>query len=152
MMRRLVLFTAAIFGLGALPLNAMATPTTGLNAPIQPSTPTVGSEIKRGADAAERCSALFTMPTNAAAFTNCIDSRQSSNRQTMGTGYEAYDVGIYFVAKMNLNVAIDVLGESRPETRVIQAKNNLYDVYYRQARDKLNLTDADAQRAALIGS
>lgn len=124
---------------------------SGLNAPIAPSTPTVGGEIRRGADSGNRCADLFAMPTRADGFMNCIDARQSSNRQSMGTGYEAYDVGIYFVAKMNLNVAIEVLGGNRPENRVLQAKLNLYDVYYRQARDKLHLTDADAQRGALIG-
>lgn len=89
------------------------------------------------------------MPTRADGFINCIDARQSSNRQSMGTGYEAFDLGIYHTARMNLKVAIEVRGG---DNGMLQAKFNLYDVYYRQAREKLQLTDSEVQRAALIGS
>ena len=129
--------------------GAVSGRSTGLNAPILPSTPTVGSEIKRGADAGDRCADLFRMPTRADRFINCIDARQSSNRQSMGTGYEAFDLGIYQTARMNLKVAIEVGGGGNG---VLQAKLNLYEVYYRQTRDKLQLTDSEVQRAALIGS
>ena len=148
MMRAIRIAQACIAMLYCMPAFAQ----NPLDAPLPTSAPTIGSEIKRGADAGNRCADLFTMPTRADGFMNCIDARQSANRQAMGTGYEAYDVGIYFVAKMNLNVSIEVLDGNRPEIRVIQAKKNLYDVYYRQARDMLHLTDAEAERGSFIGS
>lgn len=149
-MRRLAIFIAAVTGLGALSQAAMAAQPTGLNAPIQPPMPTVGSEIKRGADAADRCSTLYTMPTGADGFVACVDARQSANRQSAGT-YEAFDVGLYFMAKANMGVAIDILSQAGRDTATLRATLNLYDVRYRQARDKLHLTDAEAAKGAYIG-
>lgn len=143
---------AATVSLVALPLTAMAAPPTGLNAPIQPSTPTVGSEIKRGADAADRCGDLYTMPTDAPGFIACVAARQSANRQSAGTGYEAFDIGLYFMAKMNIGVAIDVLKKSGRDDAVLHSTMSLYELRYKQARDKFALTDSDTKRAAYIGS
>ncbi|GLV30098.1 hypothetical protein TomTYG75_26140 [Sphingobium sp. TomTYG75] len=150
-MQRLAILIAAVTSLGAFSLTAMAAPPTGLNAPVQPSTPTVGSEIKRGADAADRCGTLYTMPTSADGFAACVDARQSANRQSAGVGYEAFDIGLYFMAKANIGVAIDILSKAGRDVAVLRARMNLYEVRYRQARDKLNLTDAEAEKGAYIG-
>jgi len=151
-MQRLAIFIAAVTSLGAFSLTAIAAPPAGLNAPIQPSTSTVGSEIKRGADAADRCGTLYTMPTSADGFAACVDAHQSANRQNAGVGYEAFDIGLYFIAKANIGVAIDILSKAGRDVAVLQARMNLYEVRYRQTRDKLKLSDDEVQRGALIGS
>lgn len=140
---------ASVVLCGAVQSSAQS---TGLNAPIPPPTLTVGSEIKRGADAADRCSTVFVLPTKSDGFIDCIDVRQSTNRQTMGNGYEAYDAGLYFMAKMNIGVALEILSKRGRDVGVLQAKLNVYDVRYRQARDKLGLGDSEVQRGALIGN
>lgn len=142
--------TCAVLAMTAGSSFAMAQ--NRLSAPLPASAPTIGSEIKRGADAANRCGSLHQMPTDADGFTSCIDLRQSSNRQANATSYEAFDAGLYFMAKMNLVVAIDVLGKSDRSVPVLQARFNLYDAWYRQIRDKLKLTDDDVKRGALIGN
>lgn len=45
---------ALVTGSALISTSVASGQSTGLNAPILPSTPTVGSEIKRGADAGDR--------------------------------------------------------------------------------------------------
>jgi len=127
--------------------NASASP-AGLDVPIAPTTPTVRSEIKRGADTVDRCSRQYVLPTYMDGFVGCVDAAQSNNRRDMKAGYEAFDAGLYFMAKTNLGVDVDILSESGRDASLLRARFNLFDVRYRQARDALHLTDADVSRAA----
>ena len=132
--------------------TAMAAPASALDAPIIPATPTVGSEIKRGADAANRCSDLNQMPTEADGYINCIDASQSANRQSMAAGYDAFDVGLYSKAKRALDVSAKILSVREPEiSAILYSKFKVYEIRYQQDLEKLHLTDDEAERAALIG-
>lgn len=125
-----------------------------LNSPIAPSTPTVGSEIKRGADAGERCASLFMMPTKRDGFANCIDSSQAANRQRMGNGNDAFDLGIYLIAKRNMDVAAEVMKPRAAaiEISILEGRSSLYEIKMRHARERLNVSEADVERAAILGS
>ena len=124
---------------------------TSLDAPLPPSSPTIGSEVGRGADAAKSCESISAV-RDVLAYERCISSARDQNRQGMRTGYEAFDAGLYWQETFRLSVLVqtlskqDVLGQrGLAESGLALAKTE-----YESARNTLKLSDDQVQHAALI--
>lgn len=124
-----------------------------LDAPITPKAPTVGSEIHRGADAANACEADNSGPFKVDGFYECVQHAHDDNRQRMGAGFEAFDAGLYYVAKRNLTIDFQVLQKSPSggDTSMLAANLNLINAAYTGACDALKLGDADVMTASVTG-
>lgn len=122
-----------------------------LDAPVLPRTPTVGSEIHRGADAAAACHPLNAVEAPQA-YVECIEDAHNQNRQAMGSGFEAFDAGLYFKARRQFEILVrltakDPLGNAA----LIRSDFDMEDARYQIARDKLGLTDAQVMMASYSG-
>ena len=77
-----------------------------LDAPIVPAKPTIRSEFKRGMDAAQDCSFKTELMSEMRLYAACIDAAHNQNRQQMGTGFEAFDLGLYHRARDEMRIAV----------------------------------------------
>ena len=71
-----------------------------LNAPIN-TTPTLGSEIARGASAARNC--IITQTNRPIMGALCVHKQESQNRERMGN-YEPFPLGLNFNAWKLLDI------------------------------------------------
>jgi hypothetical protein len=117
---------------------AAAAHAADLNAPVRPVQPTIGSEIKRGADAAVTCDEAVNSTSRPERFADCVDAAAAANRQRMGSGYEAFDAGLYFIARKYLAIVLPA------GSATVQAA----DAGYRSACRSIGATDAEVERAA----
>jgi hypothetical protein len=85
----------SVIGLILLSLcNAKVVDAADLNAPIE-AKPTVGSEIKRGTEAAFDCFSRNVMvPFDAE---ECTSNVESQNRQRLMAGFEPFSLGAYYM-------------------------------------------------------
>jgi hypothetical protein len=112
-----------------------------LDAPLNQQPPTLGSEISRGADAAFDCG-LAVEPSDSQGFLNCINGRQSDNRQKMGRGYGAFDAGLWYAARSTLRIIMSVV-----PSELNQAALSVADAELRAAELAAGVTDDDILRA-----
>jgi hypothetical protein len=126
-----------------------------LNAPIS-TTPTLGSEIRRGNEAALDCAGSLSTTENPADFTRCINETQSKNDQKPGET-RPFTLGLFFYAWV-LERAF-LMGE--PEGHIapnlpprnlayIKSDENLNFRIFRGEQKELGLTDAQLLSAAEI--
>jgi len=122
-----------------------------MNAPLTPQPPTLGSEVHRGADAAEACARLDPV-MNPQGYAGCIDAAHEQNRQTMGSAYEAFDAGLYFVERRKFQILVGLAAKSTLLNRpLLQSDFGLADAHYREARDRIGATDDQVSLATLAG-
>lgn len=133
-------------GVAAVAGSAIAGP---LDAPVRPRAPTVGSEIHRGADAAIACHELSPI-TNLDGYRGCIDAAHNQNRQAMGTGYAAFDAGLYFKEAQTLGIVLKVLS-SHADVSLLRMDADLADALYHSARNEVGVTDDQVRVAAFSG-
>lgn len=141
-MNRRAIITAAL----ALSVAAAAQ-AADLNAPI-PTTPTLGSEIKRGFSVAQACSDRSQLGGQ---MFRCVDDASKANRARAVGGDDAFSLGLYFGGWYYANFALGAAARmSGMETYKAdwqrQADGNwtLFRVYQK----KLDLTDVQVVTAA----
>lgn len=89
--------------------------TSAAAGPPDPQVPSaIRAEIERGANAALDCYLRFPALTKSADFAGCVQETHADNRQRMGTGYEAFDAGLYFRAAQYIRIKIEVLQDGDP--------------------------------------
>jgi hypothetical protein len=118
-----------------------------LSAPVVPSQPTIGSEIRRGADAATACERVDVV-VETQLYMDCVDAAHNDNRQRMGSGYDAFDTGLYFVERRKLQILLGAAAKSSIlDPGMIRAAFDLADANYRLARDHVGVTDDQVELA-----
>ena len=111
-----------------------------LNAPIN-TTPTVGTEIKRGMDAAFQC----PITVDPLSFSGCIFNFETQNRQKV-VDYQPFDLGLFFEAWALLDsvgyTEHEVQGDLAQKTYVV-ARGRAASMYkvFRSIQQKLGVTD-----------
>jgi hypothetical protein len=136
---------AALLSLAVTGAGAAENP---LDAPVVSQAPTLRSEIQRGRDAAEKCSA--DLPHGLGPFDKCVTNAQADNRQKMGQGFEAFDTGLYFSAWMNMDVLVSSnKGGLLVNDKLARISEKGYWDEYRESRNKIGTTD-DAVIAVLF--
>ena len=129
-----------------LALIALAAPAcavaANLDAPLKPAPPTLGSEIRRGADAAFACRLRRADPLDGEALLACLDRAQGANRQSMGRGYEAFDAGLWLIARD----AFDELARVAPSD-LARSEAAVAAVGLREAERVAGVTDEDVRVA-----
>jgi len=115
-----------------------------LDAPLAHKPPTVRSEMQRGGDAAFKC--VLDSHFLPQAAERCVKNAQGGNRQQMGTGFEAFDTGLYFMAWNLTEDAVTPL-KGTDEGEIAQINVKYYWGMYVLSRKKLGLTDDAVIRA-----
>jgi hypothetical protein len=101
----------AVFACAAVTLGIAAAAAPTASAAVAPGD---ASEIERGASAALDCYQRFPALTQAADFAGCVQEVHASNRRRVGTGYEAFDAGLYFRAAQFIRIKIELLQDGDP--------------------------------------
>lgn len=139
------------FSLGVLLLALAMSPAVAdpLDAPVPPAAPTIGSEIRRGADAGFDCELHNTLPEDSESFFDCIEGAHTNNRQRMGQGYEAFDAGLYYHARQNMQIVADVTSKSTLDYDHdgISRELDLMDGQLKEAMLALHVSEDDVRRA-----
>jgi len=143
---RAMLIAAVVFG--TTPASLIAAPPSALDAPIKPSTPTLGSEIKRGESAVFQCSTDYDSTLQFQSFARCVDDQELANRNEMKSGYEAYDTGLYFAARTYAQITLNVLSEHSVPAVGVQEMINAFDIGYHENSKAFHLTDEQVRIAA----
>lgn len=132
---------------------------TSLDAPMVAAGPTIRSEIMRGSDAADDCDKSFDLARQLQEWRDCIDAAHSANRQRMGTGFEAFDAGLYWQARFQLATTAKVLKEhpyldryDSEHALLVKSALNVEDGNYQLAKSALKLTDQQIEPIAMFGS
>lgn len=149
MTRALTLLLVAVNCTG-LPMCAIAAPPSALDAPIKPSTPTVGSEIKRGSDAVFQCGMIYVSPLEVQAFARCVGDQELTNRNEMKSGYEAFNTGLYFAARKYAQISLNVLTDHGEPAAGVDSIIERFDIGLRNSSQKFGLTD-EQLRIATFG-
>jgi hypothetical protein len=126
------------------PLWAIAAPNppdNPLDAPLVPERPTLRTELRRGSDAASKCTTDHTFKV--AATARRIDDVQADNRQKMGQGYDAFDIGLYFSAWTGAQILVSSSSGSHALANLEEAQRaeQIYWTAYVFTRKKVNLMD-----------
>lgn len=136
------LLVSAMLALSGVPAD--------LDAPLTPKPPTLRSEIRRGADAANECVRQYGSVLNPDPLGDCIDARHSRNIQQMGDGYLAFDVGLYYVATSKEQIYLHVLDNNGAGIDITTLRLTLdrHAGSYRRDKVTLGLTETDVVMAA----
>jgi hypothetical protein len=114
--------------------------------------PAARSEIKRGADASGECvKGVLALD----AMADCIFKTSNNNRQTMGTGSEAFDLGLSFGAWFHANLSAEALANTpdfAQQAQHIESTKKIFWNTYVDLRKKMNLTDEQIIEATGLGS
>lgn len=120
-----------------------------MNAPLVQSAPTLGSEVHRGADAADACRRVDVV-TDLQGYEDCIDAAHDRNRQAMGTAYEAFDAGLYYKERRTLQILLGIEAKNPiMDGALLGAAFNLADARYQSARDRIGATDEQVMLASV---
>ena len=124
-------------------LGNYATAQVDLNAPVA-TTPTVGSEIKRGVMAALDC------PLHADghfAYNHCVFDVESRNRQKV-VDPDPFDVGLFFGAWKQLDILVKVDQEhGTQDANLYELTRSHYSTFH-QLGQKVHVTDAQILSAS----
>jgi hypothetical protein len=112
-----------------------------VDAPLAQENPTLRSEIKRGLDAARDCvKGVLALD----AMSDCIFKSWSDNRQRMGTGTDAFDLGLSFGGWLHATLSGEALAGTpdfaRQAQHVAMTKKIFWSTYV-DIRKGVNLTD-----------
>jgi hypothetical protein len=130
----------------ALTLMILAAPAAGqvdLNAPVRDN-PTVGSEMERGVEAAQRC---IDLPNSADEIDACASAAKSANEQRHAN-HSAFDVGLLFETWWgeNSRFRVDEMlrGSNRQAAREMEGSESearkMFELF-RQHERALKITD-----------
>jgi hypothetical protein len=128
-------------------LIAAAVAAPGLDAPVTPTHPTVRSEIRRGVDAAFDCQ-RFGSFAEMELYQRCIQASESRNRQVMGSAFQAFDVGLYRVARDHMANAVQVLAGQPAasfDPELVKAGLEVEEAGYQQSRKALGLSEEQVE-------
>lgn len=129
----------------ALVLLLASSPAHGATrrAPPKPAAPPPGPEIRRGADAAFGCQISNSeRPMDTAAYLQCVQGQQRANRQQMGRGFEAFDTGLWYTARVRLRGLDAVVPSGLAKSNLDTASAGLA-----VAQQASGVTDGDVWRA-----
>jgi hypothetical protein len=134
--------------LAAAVLNNEAISQAPLDAPLVQDKPTLRSEIKRGLDAAGDCvKGVLALD----AMSDCIFKSWSDNRQRMGAGTDAFDLGLSFGAWLHATLSGETLAGTpdfdQQAQHVAMTKKIFWSAYV-DIRKEVNLTDDQVIEAA----
>jgi hypothetical protein len=122
-------------------LSNEAASQASVDAPLVQENLTLRSEIKRGSDAAGDCvKGLLALDT----MSDCIFKSSFDNRKIMGTGTEAFDLGLSFGAWLHATLSGEALAgtpDFAQQAQHIAATKNIFWGTYVDLRKKVNLTD-----------
>jgi hypothetical protein len=117
-----------------------------LNAPVN-TTPTVGTEIKRGVDAANACDTSAMEPLN---YALCIQGIDDRNAQKV-VDSKPFDVGLYFAAWLSMDIIGSMPASNDFARHLGEAGHSeaasMY-IIYRDFQRKLGVTDDDVITAS----
>jgi hypothetical protein len=136
--------SAVLFAVTTVSLSfsgSLANAQVDLNAPFKPKPSTIATEIRRGFDASFACMTSNVSPPDPdlERFWRCVNSAHEHNRQSMSTGFEAFDVGLYSFSEGLLKSITDSdLAPSNAQTAALG---------YQEARDKVGITDQQVNQA-----
>jgi hypothetical protein len=112
-----------------------------VDASLAQEKPTVRSEIKRGSDASGDCvKGILDLDPMA----DCIFKTSNENRQKMGTGIEAFDLGLSFGGWLHATLSAEALAgtaDFAQQAQHIASTKKIFWGTYVDLRKKVNLTD-----------
>jgi hypothetical protein len=122
-------------------LSNEAVPQAAVDAALAQDKPTVRSEIKRGIDASGDCvKGVLALDTMA----DCIFKTSNDNRRQIGTGTEAFDLGLSFGAWLHATQSAEALARTSDfaqQAEHIESTKKIFWGTYVDLRKKVNLTD-----------
>jgi hypothetical protein len=129
-------FFAAVIALGN-----EAVPQAAVDAALSQEKPTVQSEVKRGSDASGDCvKGVLALD----AMADCIFKTSNDNRKKMGTGTEAFDLGLSFGGWFHATLSAEALAATSDfaqQAEHIASTKKIFWGTYVDLRKKVNLTD-----------
>ena len=131
---------------------AAAIAAQGLDAPLIQARPTVRSEIRRGMDAAWDCHPKASVVDAMRSYGGCVEGVQSRNRQQMRTAFEAFDLGLYRVARDEEANAVSVIRDHPSplfHLKLAQGQLDVEEAGYQQSRKALGLSEQQVDRVVL---
>lgn len=135
-------------------LLILAAAQISLNSPVLPTQPTILSEIRRGMDAAFTCEDP-EMLEHMRRYQACITAIRDANRQHMGTSYQAFDIGLYRMARDRMADAVSIISTDRSglfDLELARAGLDVEQAGYQQSKSALGLTEAQVDEAVHKGS
>jgi hypothetical protein len=122
-------------------LSNEAVPQAAVDAALAQDKPTVRSEIKRGIDASGDCvKGVLALDTMA----DCIFKTSNDNRRQIGTGTEAFDLGLSFGAWLHATQSAEALARTSDfaqQAEHIESTKKIFWGTYVDLRKKVNFTD-----------
>jgi hypothetical protein len=129
------------FFVAVVVLSNEAVPQAAVDASLSQEKPTVRSEIKRGSDASGDCvKGILELDTMA----DCIFKTSNDNRQKIGTGTEAFDLGLSFGGWLHATLSAEALAgtaDFAQQAEHIASTKKIFWGTYVDLRKKVNLTD-----------
>jgi hypothetical protein len=127
--------------IAAFAVNNLAISQVSLDAPLVQEKPTLRSEIARGRSASFDCQ---QGPLELSVLTDCLFKVSSANRQKMGTGYDPFDVGLFFGGWSTCHIASSTLSghpDFAARARDANEREKITWNTYVALRKKVGLTD-----------
>jgi hypothetical protein len=134
--------------LAAVALGNEAISQAPIDVPLVQDKPTLRSEIKRGVSAAGDCvKGILALD----AMSDCIFKSWSDNRQTMGAGTDAFDLGLSFGGWLHATLSGEALAgtpDFAQQAQHVAMTEKIFWTTYVDIRKKVNLADDQVIEAA----